>query len=381
MNNSLKLFISHSSKDDDFGREIMKELTHALDPSSRIWYDSVGGLQPGDSWWTTIIERIQECTHFLVILSPAAMESHWVNDEMTMAWQQRVERTLTILPLLYHNCQVRNDYRTIQMVNFLGQRYEVALQQLLAMVREPASPMPYTQVFVPSLHPHANQPQPRLLIMPITGTPSLQTAIVVKPTLTLGRERDNDIVLSDEAVSQHHIVLNDIDHAWQVHCQPNARFFLVNGHPCANALLRDGDQIVVGATIIRFEIPLGNDTGGRTPSQTPTQWGTSLEPRLLIECPEARFSAPLREDIITVGRDPSCGLVIPEGVVSHQHARLVRNEQGHYLLEPLSTTNPITLHGTALTGPHLLCEGDVFAIGTTLPTHTVLLRYTARPMR
>src|SRR5258708_32066091 len=44
---NLHIFISHSSKNNDFGFQLVKDLGYFLGNDSYIWYDSKGGLRGG----------------------------------------------------------------------------------------------------------------------------------------------------------------------------------------------------------------------------------------------------------------------------------------------------------------------------------------------
>jgi hypothetical protein len=79
---------------------------------------------------------VQEITvrdTFIVLLSPAAIRSKWVQDEINLAW--KLKNTATgkhIIPVLYQECQVRNDLGTLQTISFLPpKKYELAFSELL----------------------------------------------------------------------------------------------------------------------------------------------------------------------------------------------------------------------------------------------------------
>jgi len=54
MSTSPRIFISHSSKDDDFGTQLVEDLRRVLGDEDAVWYDSQGGLRGGDAWWHKI---------------------------------------------------------------------------------------------------------------------------------------------------------------------------------------------------------------------------------------------------------------------------------------------------------------------------------------
>jgi len=68
--------------------------------------------------------------------------------------------------------------------------------------------------------------------------------------------------------------------------------------------------------------------------------------------------------VIRIGRDPKCDLVLKNVSVSRRHA-LVRQDpdKGGWLLEALSTANPVIVHGKPVTQPVPLREGAEIQLG------------------
>jgi hypothetical protein len=130
---ALRIFLSHSKKDDDFGVKLVEDLRRALGDEAAVWYDSLGGLHGGDTWWRTILEALQTRNIFIVVLSPNSMQSPWVNDEIDMAWRlKNSPARMRIIPVLYQPCEVRPDLGDLQIISFLPpQSYESAFKALL----------------------------------------------------------------------------------------------------------------------------------------------------------------------------------------------------------------------------------------------------------
>src|SRR5258708_18571159 len=93
---ALRIFISHSSKDDEFGRKLVRDLQDEFEKVA-VWYDSRGGLHGGEEWWSKIVEELQARNVFILILSPDAMKSKWVMREFRIA----LNEDKFIVPLLY----------------------------------------------------------------------------------------------------------------------------------------------------------------------------------------------------------------------------------------------------------------------------------------
>lgn len=75
------VFISYSRKDIDFARH----LRHLLqDQGFAVWMDETG-LGASERWWPTIEKNIIGCGAFIVIMSPDAQSSDWVEREILVA--------------------------------------------------------------------------------------------------------------------------------------------------------------------------------------------------------------------------------------------------------------------------------------------------------
>ena len=85
------IFISYSRYDEAY----VKNLASVLEQRGlKAWYDA--GIEAGDRWWRTIEDAIEKCAVFMVIMSPEARESEWVEREILLA--QRDKKP--IIPLL-----------------------------------------------------------------------------------------------------------------------------------------------------------------------------------------------------------------------------------------------------------------------------------------
>ena len=77
-------------------------------------------------------------------------------------------------------------------------------------------------------------------------------------TYTIGRGIDNDIVLTDIAVSRKHFDLRNDDGSWVIVDRGSGNGTVVNGNLEDNPfMLANGDVIEIGNTTFRFELPNG----------------------------------------------------------------------------------------------------------------------------
>ncbi len=72
--------------------------------------------------------------------------------------------------------------------------------------------------------------------------------------LRIGRALDNDVILSNASVSRHHARLTARGGAWLVEDLGSRHGTVVNGRRVERALLRPGDELVVGAERLRIEV-------------------------------------------------------------------------------------------------------------------------------
>ncbi len=114
-----RIFISHSSTDLPFVHKLADDLQHALGNKEAVWYDT--HLEGGEQWWRKIVEELRRSTVCLVVCSPAAMASDWVNDEIDLAWRLKNSPVrMRLIPLLYQPCQLRYELENLQCVHFLA---------------------------------------------------------------------------------------------------------------------------------------------------------------------------------------------------------------------------------------------------------------------
>jgi tetratricopeptide (TPR) repeat protein len=79
--NMTRLFISHSSTDGDFVRELQQALG---DLDQDLQLDS-RQLRGGDPLWSDIQDAIEEASAFAIVVSPSALQSPWVSKELRHA--------------------------------------------------------------------------------------------------------------------------------------------------------------------------------------------------------------------------------------------------------------------------------------------------------
>jgi pSer/pThr/pTyr-binding forkhead associated (FHA) protein len=421
----IRIFVSHSSADNVFGSRLAEDLRRMLGDPTSVWYDSDGGLRAGDAWWRTIVDEVTSRPIFLVIWSPDARDSKWVNDEIDLAWQLKNDVVgKKIFPVICRPCELRGDLRTRQAVVFYHpETYDERFRFLLTAlgVSLDVETAPATPAIHPSMPEPAPTPTPALPPVPApTSAPTpapipdlpprttvdlpselIQSAPRRAPhellllsidnhwpparvqmsgsTVTIGRESGNDVVIADPAVSRFHLRLTRQRAGWQVEALPDSKPLYVNGEARVTALFGPGDQLVIGGTVLRLEPLVELATATTLGANLRTILASGFTPTLLVETHNVRFHAPLRAEIIHIGRAPDCGLVLPSWSISAHQAALHRSAHGEYDLEPVrGAPNPFLLAGHPVTRRITLRHGQTLTVGTVgAPDQLVKMTYLA----
>jgi hypothetical protein len=123
-----RIFISSSPADRNFVLRLAGDLREMLGEDA-VWFD-VGETRAGEGWRAQVSQTILASSILLVILSPDAVSSHSVQDEIALA-QTSAKR---IIPVLVRPCAVPPSLAGLQSVSFLGRSYGESLVDLLAAI-------------------------------------------------------------------------------------------------------------------------------------------------------------------------------------------------------------------------------------------------------
>ncbi len=184
-----RIFVSHASADNDFVALFVARLRALLDEKYpniyMVWCDRQGrpgpdgvwvdGMKPAQSWQDQIDRELEAANVFLVILSPGAVQSQWVREELRVARSRgnsiANEDGLLIIPVLLANCDMR-DLRwltLIQSINFVGWQptgwavEKDAWAQVESAVREPHPQFRSSDLFSPPFDVDLLPPLERLV--------------------------------------------------------------------------------------------------------------------------------------------------------------------------------------------------------------------------
>jgi hypothetical protein len=105
------VFISSAIKDGEFVRKLEIELEKR---GISIWPDRYMRFGSDTSSFANIVNGITKCNAFLVVLSPEALKSHWLERELHIALHEGKH----IVPVIIHPCEIPAQLRGIQPLDF-----------------------------------------------------------------------------------------------------------------------------------------------------------------------------------------------------------------------------------------------------------------------
>lgn len=116
-----EVFLSHSSQNADFATRLVEVIRRHAVP---VWY-SPTNITGAQQWHDEIGRALKRCDWFVVILSPASVESMWVKRELLYALQQqRYERK--IVPILHEGCEYEKLSWVLDSSQFVDYRTDFA---------------------------------------------------------------------------------------------------------------------------------------------------------------------------------------------------------------------------------------------------------------
>ena len=116
-----KTFFSYARQDSEFVLRLVKDLRAA---GADVWLDQLDiGL--GQHWDTAIENALGACPRHVSVLSPAAVTSQNVLDEISFALEEQKQ----VIPLLYRECTIPFRLRRLQWVDFRTD-YESGFKEL-----------------------------------------------------------------------------------------------------------------------------------------------------------------------------------------------------------------------------------------------------------
>jgi len=129
------VFISHSSKDKVFARQ----LAASLDVASVDFFLDERDIAGGDSIPERVFAAISEASHAIYVISKHSVASRWVQDEIGAAKMRQLGGdSIVVLPVLLDESELPTQVAHIRYADFrdwhLIENYRVAVRALLAAI-------------------------------------------------------------------------------------------------------------------------------------------------------------------------------------------------------------------------------------------------------
>jgi pSer/pThr/pTyr-binding forkhead associated (FHA) protein len=176
----------------------------------------------------------------------------------------------------------------------------------------------------------------------------------------LGRAQDNEIVLSDVAVSRRHAQISIS--AYEVHIEDlgSGNGIYYNGHRVNLQVLGNGDEVVIDPFTLIFRL-VGEDLD--TFANAPDRPSSRARLEVITGQGMAGSSYSIRRNGLTIGRSEKRDIVIPDAASSRHHAT-ISMEDGKYMLTDADSANGMFVNNERIRA-HELNPGDVIKIGNT----------------
>jgi formylglycine-generating enzyme required for sulfatase activity len=126
-----QVFLSHSTKDADFAQQMADDLRAAGVP---VW-KAPESIRPGEGWVEALEYGLRTSTHMLLLMSPAAVASKWVNWEVDLAMMLHARGQIVILPVDYLPCDPPLRWQRFQSISGIDDEYHSTLFGLLKQLR------------------------------------------------------------------------------------------------------------------------------------------------------------------------------------------------------------------------------------------------------
>jgi formylglycine-generating enzyme required for sulfatase activity len=129
MTKTKQVFISYATADAQFAHRLADDLRRL---GMKVWI-APESIRPGEGWVSAVERGLEESSHVVVVLTPAALESKWVKKETDVAIAQERKGQIQVIPLDVEPCKVPLLLSSYQMVSF-HRDYDAGLSQLSAIL-------------------------------------------------------------------------------------------------------------------------------------------------------------------------------------------------------------------------------------------------------
>jgi pSer/pThr/pTyr-binding forkhead associated (FHA) protein len=176
----------------------------------------------------------------------------------------------------------------------------------------------------------------------------------------IGRAQDNELVLSDVAVSRRHAQISISGYEVHVEDLGSGNGIYYNGHRVNLQVLGNGDEVVIDPFTLIFRL-VGEDIDSI--ANAPDAGGSRARLEVITGQGMAGSSYSIRRNGLTIGRSEQRDIVIPDSASSRHHATIAI-EDGNYVLSDAGSANGMYVNNERIRN-HQLTPGDVIRIGNT----------------
>jgi ABC-type multidrug transport system ATPase subunit len=179
------------------------------------------------------------------------------------------------------------------------------------------------------------------------------------PTLSIGRNSNNDIVIPLGVVSGTHAKLEIIAGDLYLKDLGSTNGTFVNGHR-----LSPGSPVKVIGNTVNFsgQITMTVQAAGSRPAVNPTVQQASGNTSGLADLGTRILTQLKQKNSIILGRADSCDVVVENNQISRNHAKIT-NQGGRYFIEDLGSVNGTYLNGVRVTGKMPMGSSDTIILG------------------
>jgi formylglycine-generating enzyme required for sulfatase activity len=193
-----QVFISYATKDAKFAHRLANDLQRL---GVQVWI-APESIRPGEGWVSAIERGLEESSHMVTVLTPAALESEWVRKETDVAIAQERKGRIQVIPLNVELCEVPLLLSSYQMVSF-RRDYNAGLSQLADILGLPVAPS--EPVRPPLTVPEAARPTVMERTLPFEP----EMILIPAGEFLMGSDPQKDKGSYDDEQPQHTLYLPD----------------------------------------------------------------------------------------------------------------------------------------------------------------------------
>lgn len=206
-----------------------------------------------------------------------------------------------------------------------------------------------------------------MLRLRLAGTGD-EELLLNRPELTIGRALDNDLILNDAAVSQHHARIAKIQDLFYIEDLGSTNSTFVNEQRTDEQPLTSGDHIRIGEQVLIFEQTAADkadvltETLDETVVLMPRQSTVSPKATLLVvEGRTDRTQYQLAGPSAVIGTDAYSTVKLRGWFAPRVAAQFTRHPSG-YAIQPSPDQKDLRINGQSVETSAVLKDGDVIEV-------------------